>query len=173
MDDVGRNARRGRFGVLAIAVAVVLSGCTMVPRSRVSESQRLVQSLRAENARLKDQVLALQAQNRDAADRALDDLRRLTARDQAIEQLERSVESYRDDRDRLAAVYQRLTTNLGRAGDDRTARQTERAPGIVRSGSSAERAGRLGGNGPESLTTKGDGDAIDGSRGDPAAGSGP
>ncbi len=91
MVDPGRPARTLRGRVLTIVVAAAVPGCSVVPGSRLDESQRLVQSLRAENARLKDQVLGLEAQNRDYADRAVDDLRRLTARDQAIERLERSV----------------------------------------------------------------------------------
>jgi hypothetical protein len=114
MVDLGRPARTFGPSVLALLVAGVLPGCAVVPGSRLDETQRLVRSLRAENARLKDQVLGLQSQNRDYADRALDDLRRLTARDQAIERLEQSVQEYQDDRDRLAAAYRRLAVGLGR-----------------------------------------------------------
>ena len=111
----------------AILLALIVPGCAAVPTSRLDESQRLAKNLRAENARLQDQVLGLQAQNRDAADRAVDDLRRLTARDEAIERLEQSVQAYQDDRDRLAAAYQRLASSLGRptdaaAGTDRSDR---------------------------------------------------
>ena len=127
MDDVDRHGGRRKAGVLTLVVAAVLSGCSMVPRDRLDESYRLAQTLRTENARLKDQVVALEAQNRDAADRALDDLRRLTARDQAIERLERSVEAYRDDRDRLAAAYERLTTTLSRTGEDGATKPTATA----------------------------------------------
>ena len=51
------------------------------------------------------------------ADRAVDDLRRLTAREQAIERLERSVQAYQEDRERLAAAYEQLTASLGRRPD--------------------------------------------------------
>jgi predicted RNase H-like nuclease (RuvC/YqgF family) len=95
-----------------------LPGCAMVPRGHFEESQKLTQSLRTENARLKDEVVVLQTQNRDYADRALDDLRRLTARDDAIQRLEQSVQEYQDDRDRLAASYRRLATSLGRTTQD-------------------------------------------------------
>jgi hypothetical protein len=113
MVDLGRPARTLGGRGLTLLVAAGLAGCAVVPGSRLDESQRLVQSLRNENARLKDQVLGLQAQNRDYADRAVDDLRRLTVRDQAIERLERSVQGYQDDRDRLAAAYRRLAVGLG------------------------------------------------------------
>ena len=73
-----------RVGALCLVGAGILPGCAVVPREQYNESQRLTQSLRGENARLKDEIVGLQTQNRDYADRALDDLRRLTARDQAI-----------------------------------------------------------------------------------------
>jgi len=79
----------------------------------LDEYQRLAETLRSENARLKDRILALQGQNRDYADRAVDDLRRSAAQDQAIERLEQSVQAYQEDRDRLHEAYQRLTASLG------------------------------------------------------------
>ncbi len=103
---------------LALILATgLLPGCGIVPRSRMDESRKLSQLLRTENARLKDQVLALQSQNRDLSDRAVDDLQRLTAREQAIEGLERSVQAYQEDRERLAAAYEQLTASLGRRPD--------------------------------------------------------
>ena len=68
-----------RLLLVLLIAAGILPGCGIVPRSRMEESQKLSQLLRAENAQLKDQVLSLQSQNRDYADRAVDDLRRLTA----------------------------------------------------------------------------------------------
>jgi uncharacterized protein HemX len=102
---------------LLLLAAGLLAGCGIVPRSRMEESQKLSQLLRTENARLKDQNLALQSQNRDYADRAVDDLRRLTAREQAIGRLERSVQAYQEDRERLAAAYDQLTASLGQRPD--------------------------------------------------------
>lgn len=117
MRDGGRREPIIRLGVLAVYAILSTPGCSMVPRGRLEESHRLTETLRTENARLKDQVLSLQVQNRDYADRAVDDLRRLTARDQAIERLERSVHSYQDERDRMADAYRRLTAGLGRSPD--------------------------------------------------------
>lgn len=114
MPEAVSRRRTIRIGIPVLLGAGMLSGCAMVPRNRIAEAQRLTQSLRSENARLKSQVLSLQAQNRDYADRALDDLRRLTARQEAIDRLEQSVQAYQDDRDRLAAAYQRLAVSLGR-----------------------------------------------------------
>jgi hypothetical protein len=106
-----------RLCLVLLLVGGLLPGCGIVPRSRMEESQKLSQLLRSENARLKDQVLSLQSQNRDYADRAVDDLRRLTAREHAIERLERSVQAYQEDRERLAAAYEQLTASLGRRPD--------------------------------------------------------
>ncbi len=105
---------------LSLAVLLAsgtLPGCGIVPRSRMEESQKVSQLLRTENARLKDQVLSLQSQNRDLADRAVDDLRRLTAHEQAIERLEQTVHAYQGDRERLAAAYEQLTVSLGQRPD--------------------------------------------------------
>jgi len=85
----------------------------MVPRSQVADCQRAQQTLRTENARLKDQVLVYQTQNRDYADRAVDDSRRLAAQDETINQLQKTNIAYRNDISRLEAAYKQLTANLG------------------------------------------------------------
>lgn len=106
---------RCRFVILAILA--LGSGCTMVPRSQVADCQRTAQTLRTENARYRDQNLVLQAQNRDYADRAVDDYRRLAAQQETIASLQESNHAYRDDRDRLEAAFQELKANLALAGD--------------------------------------------------------
>jgi hypothetical protein len=95
----------------------------------MDECQKLSQLLRDENARLKDRVLSLQSENRDYADRAVDDLRRLTARDKAIARLERDIQAYQGDRERLAAAYEQLRVSLGqRPEDNRTGSVSEHPP---------------------------------------------
>jgi chromosome segregation ATPase len=79
----------------------------------MEECQRMTQTLRSEIARTKDRVLAVQAQNRDYAERAVDDARRLATQDEAIERLEHSVQAYQDERARLEAAYKQLASNLG------------------------------------------------------------
>ena len=110
---VRRVALLSLQGSQILCMLILTLGCEIVPRSRVDECQRLSQTLRSENARLKDQVLLLQSQNRDYAERAVDDARRLAVQDEAIERLERSVGAYQEDRNRLAAAYKRLVSNLG------------------------------------------------------------
>jgi hypothetical protein len=107
----GRQRRATARLVIAV-VLVVGSGCAIVPRARMDECQRLTQTLRSENARLKDRVLTLQGQNRDYADRAVDDARRLAIQDEALERLEHSVQAYQDERARLEAAYKQLASNL-------------------------------------------------------------
>jgi hypothetical protein len=159
--------------LVALCIASVLAGCAVVPGSRLDESQRLVQSLRAENARLKEQVLGLEAQNRDYADRALDDLRRLSARDQAIERLERSVQSYQDDRDRLAAAYGRLTVGLGRTTGGDSTLTTANPRDAAADARWVTGANKAEEGGSEGLSAHGDGDAAGARSRALAEGSGP
>lgn len=112
----GRTIRGAKLlAMVSLVIGLVLAsgGCAIVPKSRMDECQRLTQTLRAENARLKDRVLAVQGQNRDYAERAVDDARRLATQDDAIERLEHSVQAYQDERARLEAAYKKLASNLG------------------------------------------------------------
>jgi hypothetical protein len=173
MVDAIRPTWTLRAGVLALLTLGVVPGCSMVPRERVDESVRLTQSLRAENARLKDDVLSLQTQNRDYSDRALDDLRRLTAREEAIERLERSVQAYQDDRDRLASSYRRLAMSLGRTPEESSSPLTGQRPGPPGGFSPAARGGRRDGGETESVWGDGDRDADAPSSRPSSNGSGP
>jgi hypothetical protein len=108
----GRQLRAGARPVV-VFMLVVFSGCAMVPRSRMEECQKLSQVLRSDNARLRDRLLAVQGQNRDYAERAVDDARRLAIQDEALERLEHSVQAYQDERTRLEAAYKKLASSLG------------------------------------------------------------
>jgi chemotaxis protein MotB len=103
-------------GLALLAVLSPSTGCAIVPRSRFDECKQLSRTLRSENARLKDQVFALQSQNRDYAERAVDDARRLAIQDESIERLVHSVQAYQDERARLEAAYKRIASNLGIEG---------------------------------------------------------
>jgi hypothetical protein len=173
MVELVRPRRTLRVAALPLLAAGMLPGCAMVPRERLDESQRLAQSLRTENARLKDQVLGLQAQNQDYADRALDDLRRLTARDEAIERLEQSVQAYQDDRDRLAGAYRRLAVSLGRTTEDSTPESTSARRGSASISMQAALADPGVVRETESLTRQDDEDADGERRRSSANGSGP
>jgi chromosome segregation ATPase len=129
----GLCSRSGRFHALSIisSCALLLSGgCALAPRSQVDECHQLSRTLRSENARLKDQLLVLQTQNRDYADRAVDDSRRLATQDDALERLETSVRAYQDERGRLESAYHQLASSLGetRAQADERLSQASPAP---------------------------------------------
>jgi hypothetical protein len=97
---------------LTVLPALVVSGCSLVPREQMEECHRLSQTLRSENAQLKDQMLALRSQNQDYAERAVDDARRLSQLEQANLRLETSVQAYQDERSRLEAAYKDLRASL-------------------------------------------------------------
>jgi hypothetical protein len=107
--------RRGKARLTVALVLVGFSGCAVVPRARMDECQKLSQALRADNARLRDRAIALQGQNRDYAERAVDDAKRLAIQDEAIERLEHSVQAYQDERTRFEAAYKQMASSLGAA----------------------------------------------------------
>jgi chromosome segregation ATPase len=110
------------FGILLTGALFLSGGCALAPRAQIDECQQQSRTLRSENARLKDQLLVLQAQNRDYADRALDDSRQLATQDTAIERLESSVQAYQDERARLESAFHQLASSLGQPraqADDR------------------------------------------------------
>jgi predicted nuclease with TOPRIM domain len=79
-----------------------------VPRSQVDDARKLVQSLRAENAQLKDSNLALKVQNQDLAQRAVDDSKAIRALEVSNDQFEQSIQAYQDEREQLQAAFSEL-----------------------------------------------------------------
>ena len=59
--------------VAALACALIAPGCAFVPRTRLDDAQKVVQSLRTENAQLRDVSVTLKTQNQDLTQRAVDD----------------------------------------------------------------------------------------------------
>jgi hypothetical protein len=113
LDRVGHGRQLADAARLVVVFVLVgFSGCSLVPRSRMDECQRLSQTLRGDNAHLRDRLLAVQSENRDYAERAVDDGRRLAIQDAALERLEHSVQAYQDDVTRLEAAYKKLASNL-------------------------------------------------------------
>ncbi len=114
LDRVGRGRQsRENARLVVVLLLVGFSGCAVVPRARMDECQKLSQALRADNARLRDRAVALQGQNRDYAERAVDDAKRLAIQDEALERLEHSVQAYQDERTRLEAAYKQMASSLG------------------------------------------------------------
>jgi chromosome segregation ATPase len=129
----GLRSRRARPAARWVGVTgalVLCGGCALAPQSQVDECHQLSRTLRSENARLKDQLLVAQAQNRDYAERAEDDSRRLARQDEAIERFESSVRGYQDERARLEQAYHQLASSLGesRAKADERLSQASPAP---------------------------------------------
>jgi hypothetical protein len=99
---------------LFLALAIVApAGCAFVPKSRLDDAQKLVVSLRAENAQLKDSALNLKVQNQELAQRAVDDGRAIRALEVANKQFERSIQGYQDERERLARAFREARGTSG------------------------------------------------------------
>lgn len=111
MDRRSRKNRRRTSHPIRVGGGVllaVLSGCRAVPGDKFDNCRRTNETLRTENARLRDQTVALGAQTRDMSERAVDDARRLRSQERAIAQLEKSVHAYQDERDELEVAVKRL-----------------------------------------------------------------
>ncbi|MGC8640924.1 MAG: hypothetical protein ACP5XB_13735 [Isosphaeraceae bacterium] len=107
-----KKALPGKLPLALTALALLASGCQLVPRSQLDECHRLSQTLRSENARLKDQMLALRSDNQDYSERAVDDARRIAQLETVNQRLETSVQAYQDDRTRLESAYKELLATL-------------------------------------------------------------
>jgi len=106
MLDRSGPARAAAVLAWALPLACGASGCAFVPKSRVDEAHKLVQSLRAENAQMKDVALSLKVQNQDLTQRAVDDARAIRALEVANGQYERSIQGYQDEREQLREAFQ-------------------------------------------------------------------
>jgi hypothetical protein len=105
-----------RLGLTALLPAVLV-GCSGVPTSRLEECRNRSQALQAEAARLKDESLRLRSRNRELARRAVEDAERIQGLRDANDQLRRSVVAYQDERDELAASFDRLQVELRAAAE--------------------------------------------------------
>jgi hypothetical protein len=124
------SARTHARWMMISGALLLFGGCALAPRSQVEECHQLSRTLRSENARLKDQLLVAQAQNRDYADRAEDDSRRLASQDDAIEHFESSVRGYQDERARLEAAYHQLASSLGESRAKADERLSQASPAL-------------------------------------------
>ena len=105
VNPIRRPAAMVRAGLLLAAVA---PGCAIAPKSRLDDATRITRALRAENAQLRDQTLALRGENRDLSERAVGDARKIAALEGANDRLEASVQGYIDEREDLVDRYQRF-----------------------------------------------------------------
>jgi chemotaxis protein MotB len=100
------RSRSTRLAILGLAG--FLTGCSVVPRSRLDDCHKLSQTLEADKARLNDTVLGLRSQYNDLAQRADDDARRLRVQDDEVKRLLASVQAYQEERDQLASDFARV-----------------------------------------------------------------
>lgn len=103
-----RSGRGRRPSIATTLIALGLVGCTAVPRGRLEESRQQILSLRAELAQTKDQAARLRTQNREIAARSVEDVRRLSALEEANERLEQSVIAYQEERDQYASSFEAI-----------------------------------------------------------------
>lgn len=88
---------------LGLTLLACAPGCGMVGSSRrLDDARNRIQALQTENQQLRDVALGLRGQNRDLAQRAVEDSRRLRAQEEAIARYERSIAQYQQDRDQIA-----------------------------------------------------------------------
>jgi predicted RNase H-like nuclease (RuvC/YqgF family) len=118
-------------------LAGLLAGCSFVPKSRLEDSRLRVQALQAENARLKDQALALRNQNRDLTQRALDDAHRQRALEEANARLEHNLAVYQDEREQMIAAFESLRQEI-QAAAETEATASRRPRSIDRSGTAQQ-----------------------------------
>lgn len=111
------------WAILGLTAPWSLTGCAFVPKSQLEECHRVSRSLEVETARLKDSVLTLRGENRDLSQRAIDDAQRIASLEEANKGLEKSVVAYQQDRDRIAAGYNRLKSQLQETPPPRQARR--------------------------------------------------
>jgi chemotaxis protein MotB len=91
---------------------LALAGCSFVPKSRLDECHRLSQTLQVENNRLRDTSISLRSQNQDLNQRAVEDARRLRVQEEEIQRLVQSVSAYQEDREQLAAAFDRIKSQI-------------------------------------------------------------
>ncbi len=111
MIDRRPATRLGAAWILLVAASA--SGCSLGQNERDAQAQKLVQTLRADNARLQDSALSLKVQNQDLAQRAVDDSRSIQALETANRQYEQSIQNYQDDREEYRAAFRDLKGQVG------------------------------------------------------------
>lgn len=120
------HTRRSTSACRFFACAFVASfcvGCAAVPRGQVEEARSQILALRTELAQAKDTAARLRTQNRDISARAVEDARRITALEDSVARLEASVAVYQDEREKYAAAFNRIKSEIASASDEAVRRQ--------------------------------------------------
>jgi chemotaxis protein MotB len=126
-------SRATRLLVAAGAGCSGLAGCSYVPKARLDDCHRLSQTLQAENSRLKDTTISLRSQTEDLNQRAVDEARRLRAQEEEIQRLVQSVAAYQDERDQLAAAFERIKAQVRMSAGTATSGLKGRFEALARS----------------------------------------
>lgn len=116
------KARSRRSLPLAASLLLAAAGCGNLPREQLAQCQDRSQLLQVEASRLKDESTQLRAKNRELAQRAVEDARRLRGLEEANRRLEKSVVAYQDERDQVQRVFNDLKRELIAAADSDTRR---------------------------------------------------
>lgn len=132
MVESSRWDRTSRLLVAMWAGLWGLAGCSYVPKTRLDDCHRLSQALQAENSRLKDTTISLRSQNQDLNLRAVDEARRVRLQEEEIERLVQSVSAYQDERDQLAAAFERIKGQVRRVANPVTSGLRQRFEGLAR-----------------------------------------
>jgi hypothetical protein len=107
-----QRARALRALAAALALAGLPAGCGLVPRSAMNDARNRVQALQAENQELRDVAVNLRAVNKDMAQRAVDDSRRLRGQEEAIARYERVIADYQDEREQTLALLDQIRSQV-------------------------------------------------------------
>lgn len=106
-----RKPEKGRRPGLLIALTAItaaVAGCAWVPQGRIEDCRQRVQVLQATNQELRDVAVHVRQENKDLAQRSLDDTRRLRAQEEAIRRYERSIADYQSEREQLYALLDQI-----------------------------------------------------------------
>jgi chemotaxis protein MotB len=126
------QARRSWIAMGIGLCGLGLGGCIFVPKSRLDECHRLSQTLQAENNRLRDTSISLRSQNQDLNQRAVEDARRLRVQEEEIQRLVQSVSAYQEDREQLAAAFDRIKSQIRTASGPVPSGLPERLADVAR-----------------------------------------
>lgn len=117
-----RPARSRLLRALAACLPLTAAACGNLPREQLAQCHNRTQLLQAESSRLKDESTQLRAKNRELAQRAVEDARRLRGLEEVNRRLEKSVVAYQDERDQVQRVFDDLKRELIAAADSDTRR---------------------------------------------------
>lgn len=103
--------------VIVLGLAALSAGCALAPKSQLDQCHKLCRSLQAETSQLKDATLTLRAHNQDLAQRSVADSQRIEELERDHRRLERSIVAYQEERDQLAASFERMKRQIEAAAD--------------------------------------------------------